>query len=84
VPTRNVVLTDHQAALIERLVESARHQNASAVLRAGPRLLEHRERVEALEAAIAEGEASLARGDDTMLAGAADIRACAASLAPRV
>ncbi len=83
-PTRNVVLTDHQAALTERLVESGRYQNASEVLRAGLRLLEHRERVEALEAAIAEGEASLARGEHTALDSEADIRAFVAGLAPRV
>ena len=30
-PTRNVVLTDHQARLVERLVVSGRYQNASEV-----------------------------------------------------
>ena len=38
--TRNVVLTDAQSELLERLVESGRYQNASEVLRAGLRLLE--------------------------------------------
>ena len=33
-PTRNVVITDHQAELIDRLVASGRYQNASEVLRA--------------------------------------------------
>src|ERR1044071_3645389 len=42
-PTRNVVLTNHQAALVERLVESGRYQNASEVLREGLRLIERRE-----------------------------------------
>ena len=42
-PTRNVVLTDHQAAFVERLVESGRYQNASEVLREGLRLIESRE-----------------------------------------
>jgi antitoxin ParD1/3/4 len=42
-PTRNVVLTEHQAALVERLVESGRYQNASEVLREGLRLIERRE-----------------------------------------
>ncbi len=32
-PTRNVVLTDKQAELIEQLVDSGRYQNASEVLR---------------------------------------------------
>jgi len=44
VPTRNVVLTDHQAELIEKLVDSGRYQNASEVLREGLRLVEGREK----------------------------------------
>ena len=43
-PARNVVLTDHQEALIARLVASGRYQNASEVLREGIRLIEMRER----------------------------------------
>jgi antitoxin ParD1/3/4 len=39
-PTRSVVLTDHRAKLVERLVASGRYQNASEVLRDGLRLLE--------------------------------------------
>ena len=39
-PTRNVVLTDHQAEFVERLVMSGRYQNASEVLREGLRLIE--------------------------------------------
>ena len=42
-PTRNVVLTDHQTHLIERLVASGRYQNASEVLREGLRLIEGRD-----------------------------------------
>lgn len=42
-PTRNVVLTDHQANLVEQLVISGRYQNASEVLREGLRLVERRE-----------------------------------------
>lgn len=38
--TRNVVLTQEQADLVERLVASGRFQNASEVLRTGLRLLE--------------------------------------------
>jgi antitoxin ParD1/3/4 len=45
-PTRNVVLTEHQARLVDSLVSSGRFQNASEVLRAGLRLIE-REEVEA-------------------------------------
>ncbi len=42
-PTRNVVLTEHQADLIERLVSEGRYQNASEVMREGLRLIEDKE-----------------------------------------
>ncbi len=59
-PTRNVVLTDHQAELVEGLVSSGRYQNASEVLREGLRLIETRDaeeqaRLEALRAAVQIG-----------------------------
>ena len=62
-PTRNVVVTDHQARLIDTLVESGRYQNASEVLREGLRMIERREaddaaRLAALREAWAEGVAS--------------------------
>lgn len=41
--TRNVVLTDAQSELVDRLVASGRYQNASEALRAGLRLLEREE-----------------------------------------
>jgi len=66
-PTRNVVLTDHQASLVEQLVTSGRYQNASDVLREGLRLVEQREaedayRLEALRAAVQLGAADIAAG----------------------
>ena len=71
-PTRNVVITDHQAALVERLVASGRFQNASEVLRYGLRLVEQREaeeaaKLKALLAAVAEGEAAVAAGRYTVI-----------------
>jgi antitoxin ParD1/3/4 len=59
-PTRNVVLTDHQAELVERLVNSGRYQNASEVLREGLRLIEQRDaedtaRLAALREAVQVG-----------------------------
>jgi antitoxin ParD1/3/4 len=45
-PTRNVVLSEHQQQLVEALVQSGRYQNASEVLRDGLRLVEARERHE--------------------------------------
>lgn len=66
-PTRNVVLTEHQADLIERLVESGRYQNASEVLREGLRLVESREaedqaRLKALRDAVQVGLDDLQAG----------------------
>ena len=48
-PTRNVVLTHHQTAVVEQLVSSGRYQNASEVLRDGLRLIEQREQAHRLE-----------------------------------
>jgi antitoxin ParD1/3/4 len=41
--TRNVVLTEAQSDLVDRLISSGRYQNASEALRAGLRLLEREE-----------------------------------------
>ena len=65
-PTRNVVLTDYQADLVERLVSSGRYQNASEVLRDGLRLIEGRE---------AEDKARLSALRDAARIGIADIEA---------
>ena len=66
-PTRNVVLTEYQADLIDRLVISGRYQNASEVLREGLRLIEERERLEgaklkALKQAARQGWADVSAG----------------------
>jgi len=66
-PTRNVVLTEHQASLVEQLVTSGRYQNASEVLREGLRLVEQREaedacRLEALRSAAQVGIADIEAG----------------------
>lgn len=67
-PTRNVVLTEHQANLVESLVSSGRYQNASEVLRDGLRLVEQKEqfveaKIAALRTALDEAEAAVAAGD---------------------
>jgi len=59
-PTRNVVLTDRQAELIDTLVRSGRYQNASEVMREGLRLVERHAvedaaRLEALKNAADKG-----------------------------
>ncbi len=66
-PTRNVVLTEEQANLIQSLVNSGRYQNASEVIRDGLRLTERREaenaaRLQALRDAADLGIAALDRG----------------------
>ncbi len=66
-PTRNVVLTEHQAALVERLVAVGRYQNASEVLREGLRLVETREaedelRLKGLREAVRKGVADADAG----------------------
>ena len=66
-PTRNVVLTDHQADLVEQLVASGRYQNASEVLREGLRLIEGRDaedkaRLNALRHAARIGIADIEAG----------------------
>ena len=66
-PTRNVVLTDHQSALVARLVASGRYQNASEVMREGLRLVERKEsedeiRLKALREAANAGIVDIAAG----------------------
>lgn len=66
-PTRNVVLTGHQAELVDHLVTSGRYQNASEVLRDGLRLVEDQEaearaRLKALREAARVGIADAAAG----------------------
>jgi antitoxin ParD1/3/4 len=65
-PTRNVVLTEHQASFVEQLVTTGRYQNASEVLREGLRLVERRE---------AEDEVRLAALREAARIGIADIDA---------
>ena len=66
-PTRNVVLTEHQAGFVEHLVASGRYQNASEVLREGLRLIEQRDaeqaaRLQAFRDAVQQGESDIAAG----------------------
>lgn len=66
-PTKNVVLTDYQSAMVESLVVSGRYQNASEVLREGLRLVEREEareraKLEALREAAARGWEDVAAG----------------------
>jgi antitoxin ParD1/3/4 len=55
----SVIIGDHFADFIDRQVAQGRYGTASDVVRAGLRLLEEREmKVEALRAALVEGERS--------------------------
>ena len=67
-PTRNVVLTSQQEALIAKLVKTGRYQNASEVLRDGLRMVQHRKadyqaKLKALRAEIDKGVRAAGRGD---------------------
>ena len=73
--TRNVVLTDSQSALVDRLVASGRYQNASEALRAGLRLLEREEaELGALRARLTAGLEQARRGELAEGSGEAAIR----------
>lgn len=66
-PTRNVVLSQHQHEFVNALVKSGRYQNASEVLREGLRLLERDDaeetaKVAALRRVAEEGWSDLASG----------------------
>lgn len=62
-PTRNVVLTDHQAALLDRLVKEGRYQNASEAVREGLRLVEeHEDDVRQLKTRLEQARRELAEG----------------------
>lgn len=79
-PTRNVVLTDHQESLIGALVDGGRYQNASEVLREGLRLLERREaedaaRLKALRQAVDVGISDIDEGRYDVLSNPEEISA---------
>jgi antitoxin ParD1/3/4 len=87
-PTRNVVLTEHQAELIEKLVESGRYQNASEVLREGLRLIESREaedraRLKALREAVKVGLDDLQAGRYRQFDSFADLESYVGKIADR-
>jgi antitoxin ParD1/3/4 len=87
-PTRNVVLTERQEALIDALVQSGRYQNASEVLREGLRLVESREVDEAaklagLRAAALTGIAAFDRGEFREFAEASELIAHLDKMAER-
>lgn len=63
-PTRNVVLTDHQSEFVDALVTSGRYQNASEAMRSGLRLLEREEAAwEQVRQGVLEGLAQVERGE---------------------
>lgn len=79
--TRNVVLTDAQSEMIDRLVSSGRYQNASEALRAGLRLLEREESEnEALRVRLTLSLEEARRGELAEGSGEAAIRRAFASV----
>ncbi|MDE0046012.1 MAG: type II toxin-antitoxin system ParD family antitoxin [bacterium] len=67
IPTRDVVLTEHQAELIARLVTSGRYQNASEVISEDRRMVERQEsqneiRPKAMREAAEAGITDIAAG----------------------
>ena len=86
-PTKNVVLTDHQSSLVDALVKSGRYQNASEVLREGLRLVEQKEaedtyRLEALRAAVQLGISDIEQGRFKAFRQPGDLRAYLERLSP--
>lgn len=72
--TRNIVLTDHQSQVVDRLVASGRYQNASEVLRAGLRMVEEVEsayttKMNDLRAAIDAGQKDAGKGKTRRFSG---------------
>lgn len=62
--TRNVVLTEAESNLVDRLVSTGRYQNASEALRAGLRILEREEAEMAdIRARLTAGLDEARRGD---------------------
>ena len=81
-PTRNVNLTEELDTFVLAKVKSGRYENASEVVRAALRALEHEEQereatLAALRSAIREGDASgVAKGDSfARVRGALNLRA---------
>ena len=79
-PTRNVVITKHQAELIDELVESGEYQNASEVLREGIRLVEerraaHEAKLEALRTAVQVGIDDFEKGNYKVFENAKELSA---------
>ena len=58
-PTRNVVITDHQSQMVDKLVATGKYQNASEVLREGLRLIAARQKREDSYLAWLRGEAQV-------------------------
>jgi len=88
-PTRNVVLTERQAAMVDTLVKSGRYQNASEVLREGLRLVETREaenaaRLRALRDAVQVGLDDIAAGRYVEFADVESLQAHLSGLAGQV
>ena len=63
-PTQNVNLSEHQSVFIRELLDGGRYKNASEVVRAGIRLLEHEEAEYSLK--LAQLRAEVQKGVDAV------------------
>jgi len=66
-PTRDIVLTDRQAELVDALVRSGRYQNVSEVLQEGLQLVERRTREDSARLEVLKNAAD--NGWSDMVAG---------------
>lgn len=74
-PTRNVVLTDHNEQFIASLVASGKYQNASEVIRDGLRYIERQKKYEDwLQAEAQIGIDAIERGDYVEFKNPSEIR----------
>ena len=62
-PARNITLTDHLAAFVDRNVASGQFEDASDVMREGLRLLEQRQREDELKLQRLRKEVDFGRED---------------------
>lgn len=87
-PTRNINLTEHYDRFVDEQIEAGRYQNASEVLRAGLRLLEHQTQTEEqqltmLRKLAADGFRALDQGQGLNASGESGLRSIMARLGRR-
>jgi antitoxin ParD1/3/4 len=87
-PTRNINLTEHYDRFVEQQIDAGRYKNASEVMRAGLRLLEHHTQTEEqklmlLRTLAAEGFRALDQGEGLTISSEAGLRKAIAKIGRR-